>query len=313
MTETAKLSVAICTLNRASLLDGALRSLSEADPPKRLLWEVIVVLNGCSDDSEAVAASYAAKLPMVICEEPRRGLSLARNRAIDAATGDVILWLDDDVRVGEHLLRRYEEAITGYPDAAVFGGAIVPMFDGGAPAWLSGSLPHLETAFAAKRPPPEGGAIDLASENLPFGANFAIRADAQRVHRYDPSLGKQPGMRMLNGEETEVIQAILRNGGAGRWVPEASVHHVIPVARQTPRYVYRYFLGNGWVEGRKLRQSEPPAGARAAGAELAAALASQMTFRWARLRRPATEWAPLLRRSAGLWGRWLGRYGPGGR
>jgi glycosyltransferase involved in cell wall biosynthesis len=300
-----RLSVAICTHDRARLLRSALNSLAAAEPPRRLAWEVVVVLNDCHDGSDLVAAEFADVLPIRWVEEPRRGLSHARNRAVEAVTGDVIIWLDDDVRVGPRLLAGYEEAVCANPDAVLFGGAIVPCFEGEAPHWLTETLAEVENAFALKRPPPGGGRIVLG-ENTPYGANFAISAPVQRANLYDPRLGRQPGAWMIGGEETQVIAAVLASGGLGVWAPDAVVEHVLPAHRQTPAYLHRYFRGLGWLEGRL--QPRGDLGARTAVREFADAAALELRYRWRRLNGPPGAWTALLRDSARAWGRWCGRY-----
>ncbi len=86
------LSVAICTHDRAPLLQRALASVAAQ---RAHVHEVIVVDNAPSDD--ATRAMVRAQFPTVhyTCE-PVQGLDFARNRALGVATGDVVLFLDDD-------------------------------------------------------------------------------------------------------------------------------------------------------------------------------------------------------------------------
>ena len=75
----ADLCIAICTLDRAGLLDDALASLV-ADGGV----EVLVVDNGSRDATQTVAARWAGRGPFGVryVREPRAGLSAARNRAV---------------------------------------------------------------------------------------------------------------------------------------------------------------------------------------------------------------------------------------
>ena len=57
------LSVVICTYNRAALLDKVLGSLCKQTLPAHD-FEVVIINDGSVDDTEVVAASYAAKLPL---------------------------------------------------------------------------------------------------------------------------------------------------------------------------------------------------------------------------------------------------------
>ena len=93
------ISVAICTRNRERLLAGALESLCHVRPPEQMAWQVVIILNDCTDRSSEVVDQFRSRLPIVSDVEPRPGLSRARNRAIDIATGEAIIWIDDDVSV----------------------------------------------------------------------------------------------------------------------------------------------------------------------------------------------------------------------
>jgi glycosyltransferase involved in cell wall biosynthesis len=86
-----KLSVVIATRNRAALLDGALRSLATQVGAPAI--ECIVVDNGSTDATPAVVAAHATQY--VFVAEPNR--ALARNAGVARATGEILLFIDDDV------------------------------------------------------------------------------------------------------------------------------------------------------------------------------------------------------------------------
>lgn len=88
-----KVSVVIATRNRAGLLDGALRSLrAQAGVPQP---ELIVVDNGSTDGTAATARQHGA----ACVYEPEPNRARARNAGVAAASGEVILFVDDDVVV----------------------------------------------------------------------------------------------------------------------------------------------------------------------------------------------------------------------
>lgn len=102
---TLSASIVICTRQRPQDLAACLAGIAAEITAGR---EVIVVDNG--PDAETRAASEAAGALYVV--EPRPGLSRARNAAIAAATGDVVIFVDDDVRPepgwADALLRRFD-------------------------------------------------------------------------------------------------------------------------------------------------------------------------------------------------------------
>ncbi|HTD33571.1 MAG TPA: glycosyltransferase [Candidatus Elarobacter sp.] len=99
-----KISVVIATKDRAALLDGALSSLrAQENAPE---YELIVVDNGSSDATPAVARAHGADYAFVA--EPNRGK--ARNAGIARASGEVVAFVDDDVVVPPHFLAAHAKA-----------------------------------------------------------------------------------------------------------------------------------------------------------------------------------------------------------
>lgn len=238
-----KITVAICTWNRASMLRQTLEQFTRIRPPASE-WELIVVNNNSSDNTPAVVDAFAGRLPIRSFVEKEQGLSAARNAAVANATGDYLFWTDDDVLVGDDWLVDYEAAIRRWPDVAIFGGPIEPWFDGTPPDWLVQSWKHIEAAFGTRDLGDYEGLID-EGVHCPFGANFVVRMAEQRRHLYDVRLGRKAGGGAL-GEETAVISAVLNEPqGRGQWVKTARVRHWVPRSRQTIRYIWEYFFLQG--------------------------------------------------------------------
>jgi glycosyltransferase involved in cell wall biosynthesis len=229
-----------------------LNSIAECDRPNTAEWQVLVVDNADCADTRRVAEGFRDRLPIDVLIEPEAGLSRARNAAVRHLNCDYFVWTDDDVTVPPHWLTRYETAFDANPDAAFFGGPIVPRFEGRPPAWLMGALPLINSAFAG---------LDLANNtregrleagHLPFGANMAIRASEQRRRLYDVTLGRQPGQWLVSGEESTLLKLICRDGGFGVWLADAGVTHWIDADRQSIAYLRRYYEGRAVVKARKV-------------------------------------------------------------
>ncbi len=241
-----RVTVAICTWNRSRSLRATLASVGALHVPAGVDWEVLVVLNNCTDDTESVAAEHARALPLRILRERRQGLSHARNCAVAAAQGDHILWTDDDVVVDRLWLAAYVEAFREFGAAAVFGGPIEVELEGSPPEWVRALArdEDLSGVYARRDLGPRGIELAPARGLLPFGANFAVRTCEQRVFRYDPRFGRA-GASLVGGEETRVLAQILAMGRTGRWVPGARVVHRIPPRLQTRSHVRRFFVAYG--------------------------------------------------------------------
>lgn len=300
-----RLTVAICTWNRAELLAATLGRLTELRRPDGLDWELVVVNNNCTDNTVEVLDGFADRLPLVQVFEPEPGLSHARNRAVSVASGEFIIWTDDDVLVGADWLGAYRRAMAEHPDATFFGGPVEPWFEGVPPDWLRDNFDLVSNAYAVRDLAPEPFRFTADRGRLPFGANYAMRRDVQVSHRYDPDLGRRPGS-MVGGEETTVLMALVEGGHEGWWVPGARVRHFIPVGRQTVGYLRGYFEGQGAVaaldrppEGRFRWQGRP-------AWMWKEAVAAELNYRVRRLFEPPDKWLQALKHAAFVRGRLRG-------
>ena len=238
-------SIAICTRNRASSLRRTLARIAEIEVPSTITYEIVVVDNGSSDGTAEAVRTFEGRLPLRRVLEPSPGISNARNRAVREIRGSYIVWTDDDVLVDRNWLAAYVRAFNEWPEAAVFGGPIEPLFEAPKPDWLERNWDELAECYAIVHAPE---AVAVEPEAPPFGANFAITAATQRAVRYDETIGRKPG-RLAGGEETDVIRRVLSGGRSGRWVPDARVFHVIPKTRMTIDFLRDHFIGQGELWG----------------------------------------------------------------
>ena len=173
--------MAICTRNRADLLDRTLEQMTRMLVPDRTIWELLVVNNGSTDNTDQVITEYAGRLPIRALSELEVGLSTARNAAVREAAGEYLLWTDDDVLVDKGWLAAYLVAFEQHPEAVIFGGPILPSFENPPPRWLHRSLhlPSVAGALALRNV--RTTSVHLTTDRLPFGANFAVRAAEQKT------------------------------------------------------------------------------------------------------------------------------------
>src|SRR5689334_10974234 len=92
--------------------------------PTGVEWEVLVVNNNSTDNTDEVIGRHTTSLPLRRLHEPRQGQSNARNHALTEAAGELILWTDDDVLLGPEWIAQYVRAAMLHPKAAYFGGPI---------------------------------------------------------------------------------------------------------------------------------------------------------------------------------------------
>lgn len=116
-------SVVIPTFNRSKGLERVLGAL-EGQRPGDLPFEVVVVDDGSADDTaELLAAWRSRRFPVRFARQANGGPARARNRALELASGEIILFGGDDIephpeQVAEHVR---EHQRRGDPRAAVLG------------------------------------------------------------------------------------------------------------------------------------------------------------------------------------------------
>jgi hypothetical protein len=235
-----RVTVGICTWNRADLLDQTLASLCKLVIPADVQWEVLVIDNHCTDHTPEVTARHAQQLPLRVIRETRPGKSQALNTAVAHLQGELVLWTDDDVIVQPQWLAAYVSASRRFPQASFFGGPIEPWFEVPPPDWMRRVWPRIAAAFATRDL--GDSPFPLDHRRLPFGANFAVRIPAQRKYPYDTRLGPQGRMKTA-GEETAVILHMLEDGLSGYWIPEARLQHFIPRERLSTTYLRNFYYG----------------------------------------------------------------------
>jgi len=124
-------TIQLCTYNRSALLERVLDACFE-QLVARDEYEVVLVNDGSTDDTPAVIerARRRATCAFEVVNQPNSGLAKGRNAGIARATGERIIFIDDDVLplpnfAGEHL-----RSHAAHPAAIVRGGAInVESFD----------------------------------------------------------------------------------------------------------------------------------------------------------------------------------------
>jgi len=97
MHQPPMVSILLPTFNRARFIAGAVETVLAQT---YLHWELLIVIDGSTDDTEAVVAPYLAKEPRRIrcISQPNAGQGAARNRALAEANGPYVAFLDDDDR-----------------------------------------------------------------------------------------------------------------------------------------------------------------------------------------------------------------------
>jgi glycosyltransferase involved in cell wall biosynthesis len=236
MAAAVLVSIAVCTRNRAEALRRTLAALARTELPCGIPAEVLIVDNGSTDGTRDVAASFTAPgVAVRYLAEPRPGVAHARNAALVAARGDVILFLDDDVRPPSRWLEPMCRPILAGAADAVAGGVHIP------PSLERSWMEPLHRAWLA-----DTGFIDPHTPHEMVSANMAIgRHVLARVPGFDHELG--PGA-LGQGEDALFSWQLLHAGfRIGPALDVAVEHHFDP-----HRLVRRSFRDTAERRGRAL-------------------------------------------------------------
>jgi len=298
-------SIGVFTWKRCELLRKGLEAMTRLTIPSDVNWEVLIVNNNCTDQTDDGVKSFEARLPIRAVFEARPGKSNALNKAIHEAKGEYILWTNDDTRVDEGWVAGYWRAFERWPAAAVFGGAVDPWFEDRPPASLSRVMDRISSAYAVRDFGVES--VPLADDVVPFGANMAVRRDVQARYTYDASLGPRPGSP-LRGEETTVVRRMLGDGLEGWWIPDARVRHFIPKSRQRVGFLRDFFFGQGLQDGLELPAEGYSEFFGRPRFQWRQALGSELRYRIGRPFRKPEVWIQDLAEAAQAWGQ-MSSYG----
>jgi glycosyltransferase involved in cell wall biosynthesis len=173
-------SVIICTRNRAGSLAQSLRSLENQSYPE---WELIVVDGSSSSDTRDL---IRRDFPDVrYSHVGSNGLSVARNTGLASASGAIVAFTDDDVRVDPHWLVELVSAFEAGDRVACATGLVLPLeLETPAQVWFEESGAFTEgferRVVGLRRARPRGSLLPYATGRIGAGVSMAWRASILR-------------------------------------------------------------------------------------------------------------------------------------
>jgi len=235
-------SICIATYRRPVGLSRLLDSLERLKLPAGIRIETLVVDNDRDASAASIVEPRSRSLePIHYFVEPRRNIALARNRALSAASGEWIAFIDDDEVADENWISEYLKLVEREPCDGAFG-PVRPKLEAIATPWLD-----VDTFYAPRR---HATGASVGAGEL-YTSNAMLRRSLFDVRDFDPAYGR------TGGSDTELFGRMLRSGARFLWCDEAAVTECIPPERHRLGWLAQRAFRGGCVHTRIARANAP--------------------------------------------------------
>lgn len=244
-----KLSIIVCTYNRAEYIGKTLELLGNQSIDKSL-YEVLIIDNNSTDSTPSICQQFISGSGGVNFKyfiEEQQGHTFARNRGITESNGEYIAFLDDDAWVNRDYCKETIRFFDQNPNAMAIGGKISPLYESREPRWMSRYLWPLVAGLDM------GNRVrEFRHSKYPIGANMAFRASVFKEYGlFNTRLGRR-GHELEGGDEKDMIYRLKKDNKKVFYVPIIHVQHVIPDARTRIDYIKGQGIGVGTSEKKRL-------------------------------------------------------------
>lgn len=229
------ISVVIPAYNEATRIGAQLEALEAQRPGED--YEVLVADNGSTDDTVTVVERWTGRLPLrVVDASARRGQAAARNVAVRAARGDLLVFVDAD-----------DVVLPGFLDAWCDLDPGVELASGPVIFFRPDQEPPRDASRAPRRLP-----VHMGFRAYALGANFGVRRELfERGGGFDED--------MPPAEDVELSWRLQRMGAELTFVPGAIVgKRLAPTTCATLRQYYHYGYRDPFLYREFRSEGVPP-------------------------------------------------------
>jgi len=214
------------------MLERLLDEISRQETGGTFTYSVVVTDNDPAHSARPAVDKYRREgaIAITYAVEPERNIALARNSAISQATGDFIVFIDDDEFPSPGWLLNLFRACETYQTAGVLG-PVKPHFEHEPPEWL------IKGGFYQRPTHPTGFLMpwhECRTGNVLF--RRAILNSSETPFRREFGTG---------GEDQDFFRRMIERGHRFVWCNEAVTFELIPPSRWSRRFMIHRALLRG--------------------------------------------------------------------
>lgn len=236
-----EISIIICCYNSAQVVPKTLEHIAKQKIPADTSWEVVLVNNNSSDDTEEVAMQIweqnGRPTRLKIVREPEPGLSHAREKGMEEASFELILWCDDDNWLCDSYVANAIETMNANSGIGALGGWCEAAFEKKKPDWFDSYSRFFAVSKQGKR---SGDITD--KKGCVYGAGMVLRKSHWKQLKeagFKHLLKDRKGESLSSGGDTEYCYA-LRLLGYKIWYDDRLFFkHLMTTGRLSLDYVSR--------------------------------------------------------------------------
>ena len=208
------ITVCICTYKRPRFLKRLLDGLNHQETNGRFTCSILVADNDRERSAESLVSEFGknASVPVKYCVEPQQNIALARNKAIENAGGDFVVFIDDDEFTTPSWLLTLFDACVRYNADGVLG-PVKPYFEEEPPPWVVKGKFHERPTY------PTGLVIDWKKGRT---GNTMLKTHLFK----DGELPFRP--EFLTGEDQDFFRRMIEKGHQFVWCNEAVAYEIVP-------------------------------------------------------------------------------------
>jgi glycosyltransferase involved in cell wall biosynthesis len=243
------ISIVISSYNRADKLQKALQGIENQQSVQPDDFEVLIVDNNSTDDSEAVALSFDSEMNLRFVIEETQGLGHVRNTGFLLAQGEYVAYLDDDAIPPPTWISGILKIISSQsPDCIC--GPYYPYYDTEKPTWFLDEY-EIRTKGDKQR-------LLVPGEEC-SGSNMIWKKEVlELLGGVDVSLGMK-GEYIVGGEDSDLFRRYWLKAGTpplnGRIVynPDLEILHWTPGYKMRVNYILKRNYAAGIAAARMRR------------------------------------------------------------